>query len=175
LAVEANAVDANIAALLAPLRRHLEGDLFGATTLLILHDGATSRAECGMFAGRTIRHAEEEVEIGVERDGYLHFGDGEVLVTARDLGNNFAVLGDGALNTLVLEVGTGLERTFAWSERIPAGEAGEGEATEAVEVACCKTAPVKASFLLGCADIVGIKWVIELLSIAPSCGSSLLQ
>jgi hypothetical protein len=128
-----------------------------------------------MLAGRTIGHAEEEVEIGIERDRDLHFGDGEILVTARNLRSVSAILGDGALNTLVLEVGTSFERTFAWSEGVLAGETGEGETTEAVEVACSKAAPVEASLLLGCANVVGIRWVVELLSIAPSCGGSLLQ
>ena len=76
------------------------------------------------------------------------------------------------MNTLVLEVGASLERTFP--KRIFAREALEVEAPKVVEASGLKAAPVEASFLLRCAFVVGISRVAEGLCVAPtSCGSLL--
>ena len=58
-------MNANITAIVFSLLRHLEGHRFGATTLLVLDDGATCRARRSMLADGSIGHGEDEVEIGI--------------------------------------------------------------------------------------------------------------
>ena len=125
-----------------------------------------------MFAGRSIRHREEEVEIGIERNGNLHFSDGEVLVPTVDAGTT-AILGDLSLNTLALEIGAGSE--IALGERVFARKAGEVAATEAVEVSGWERTPVETTLLFWCANVVGIRRIAERFGISPASSGSLLQ
>jgi len=81
-----DAVEADVAALLAALLRKLDSDVLGTTAASVLDDRATGLAGSSLLAGRAVRHTVVELKVGVDVGGNVHLGDGELGV-AREAGS----------------------------------------------------------------------------------------
>lgn len=138
------------------LRRVDNGAGLGATTLVVLHDGAFAGAGVGVLAGRAVGHAVVELEVAVELRADVQLGHGErvnimaalaaergarLRLVVADTGN---VVGAGAAVDTGATAVAAVAREALPGEVIVVGEATVAEVTEAEAGALVRSALVLA-------------------------------
>lgn len=152
-------------------------DLLGATALIVLDSCALSRASNFLLANTSVWHIVLEVDIRILVDGEVHLCNGEILVSASDLGAAGIVLSGLSDNRFTSKLSSSSQATSAVAdvEGVLAIEAREVESVEASHFPGRHSAPVIASSLITRALIVGVFWGGKSLGIVPviSCHSLL--